>query len=152
MKSRRDRFGSCDAAIRSHLDPQEVVLAVGTCHDMTERRSIETTGVIAYVVVTDQSLRWTPDGDVRFEAALAFADVIAVREASAGHRYSVSLAHGPLVRPRWGPAHRFLMFAWGNKIVTEPLTHTELAFSRRETKAATALRGQLRNLPRVRGT
>jgi hypothetical protein len=77
MKSRRDRFGSCDAAIRSHLDPQEVVLAVGTCHDMTERRSIETTGVIAYVVVTDQSLRWTPDGDVRFEAPLAFADVIA---------------------------------------------------------------------------
>jgi len=38
------------------------------------------------------------------------------------------------------------MFEWGNAIVTMPLTHTKLAFSRRDTKAAVALRRGLADL------
>ena len=142
----RNRHEACDAAIRSHLDPGELVLAVGTCNDISERGNTETTGLLAYVVVTDRKLRWAPGADVRCEAALAFGDVTAVSEESVGHRYSIALAHPPLTRPRWGPAHRFLTFKWGNAIVTTPLPYTKLAFSRRGTKAATALRQGLGNL------
>jgi hypothetical protein len=122
------------------------VLAVGTCNDISERGNTESTGLLAYVVVTDRKLRWAPGADVRCEAALDFADVTAFSEESVGHRYSITLAHPPLKRPRWGPAHRFLTFEWGNAIVTTPLARTRLAFSRRGTKAAIALRQGLGDL------
>jgi hypothetical protein len=35
------------------------------------------------------------------------------------------------------------MFTWGNAVETSPLTHTELAFCRRDTQAAEALRNEL---------
>jgi hypothetical protein len=141
-----DRQEACDAAIRSHLDPGEHVLAVGTCNDISERGDTGTTGLLAYVVVTDRKVRWAPYADVRCEAALAFADVIAFSEETVGHRYSIALTHPPMKRPRWGPAHRFLTFAWGNAIVTTPLTRTRLGFSRRDAKAAIVLRRGLANL------
>jgi hypothetical protein len=41
------------------------------------------------------------------------------------------------------PAHRFLRFEWGDDVVTDFLSRTRLAFSRRNTEAAQALREQV---------
>jgi hypothetical protein len=137
-----DRLNACDAVLRSHLDPDEQILAVGRCEDITIQGSIDSPGW-TYVMVTSARLRWVPHGDPRFEAALAFSSVAAARERSSKHRYAIALEHAPLTRPHWGPAHRFLAFEWGNRVVTTPLTRTVLAFSRRDTEAAIALRGQV---------
>jgi hypothetical protein len=138
----RDRLNACDAVLRNHLDPHERVLAVGRCEDITIRGSIDSPGW-TYVMITNARLRWVPDADPRFEAALAFSSVTAARERSSKHRYAIHLEHAPLTRPHWAPAHRFLAFEWGNRVVTTPLTRTVLAFSRRDTEAAIALRGRL---------
>ncbi|MEO8424115.1 MAG: hypothetical protein ABI595_09430, partial [Actinomycetota bacterium] len=77
------------------------------------------------------------------EAALDFDDVTSFSEQTLGHRFMVTLEHEPLSRPHHVPAHRFLMFEWGNAVSSDPLSRTKLAFSRRDTKAAVALREQL---------
>ena len=146
-EQRKQRRDALEREIRSRLDPKEEVLAVGGCNDISERGDTSSTGVgYTFVVVTDRKLRWIPHGDLRFEVALDFADVINAAEETVGHRYSIELSHRPLTRARPGPAHRFLKYAWGNAVVTTPLTRTRLGFSRRDTKAAVALRGQLANL------
>ena len=94
-------------------------------------------------MITNARLRWVPHADLRFEAALAFSSVTAARERSSKHRYAIALEHAPLTRLHWAPAHRFLTFEWGNRLVATPLTRTVLAFSRRDTDAAIALRGQV---------
>jgi hypothetical protein len=138
----RDRLDACDAEVRSHLDPDEHVLAVGRCEDITIRGSIDSPGW-TYLMITNARLRWVPHADPTFEAALAFSSVIATRERSSKHRYAIALEHSPLTRSRWAPAHRFLTVEWGNRVVATPLTRTVLAFSRRDTDAAIALRGQV---------
>jgi len=138
----RDRLDACDAALRTHLDSDERVLAVGRCEDITIRGSIDSPGW-TYLMITNARLRWVPDADPNFEAALAFSSVTAARERSSKHRYAIVLEHSPLTRSHWAPAHRFLTFEWGNRVVATPLTRTVLAFSRRDTDAAIALRGQL---------
>ena len=137
-----DRLDACDAVLRSHLDPDERVLAVGRCEDITIRGSIDSPGW-TYLMITNARLRWVPDADPRIEAALAFSSVTAARDRSSKHRYAISLEHAPLTRSHWEPAHRFLTFEWGNRVVGTPLTRTVLAFSRRDTDAAIALRRQL---------
>jgi hypothetical protein len=138
----RDRLDACDELLRSHLDPDERVLAVGRCEDITIRGSIDSLGW-TYLLITNARLRWVPDADPKFEAALAFSSVTAARERSSKHRHAIALEHTPLRRSHWVPAHRFLMFEWGNRVMATPLTRTVLAFSRRDTDAAIALRGQL---------
>jgi hypothetical protein len=138
----RDRLDDCDAVLRSHLDPDERVLAIGRCEDITIRGSIDSPGW-TYLMITNARLRWVPHADLGFEAALAFSSVTAARERSSKHRYAIALEHAPLTRSHWAPAHRFLTFEWGNRVVATPLTRTVLAFSRRDTDAAIALRGQV---------
>lgn len=138
----RDRLDHCDAVLRSHLDPDERVLAVGRSQDITFRGSIDSPGW-TYLMITNARLRWVPHADLRFKAALAFSSVTAARERSSKHRYAIALEHAPLTRLHWAPAHRFLTFEWGNRLVATPLTRTVLAFSRRDTDAAIALRGQV---------
>jgi hypothetical protein len=98
---------------------------------------------VAYIMVTDRKLRWVPRSDLRFEASLDLDSINAASERSRGHRYAIALKHPPVSHLRWVPAHRFLIFQWGNAVASTALSHTELAFSRRDTQAATTLREQL---------
>jgi len=96
-----------------------------------------------FVMVTDRRLRWVPDARPRFEAALDLDGVTAVSQRMKTHRYAIALEHAPLRRLHHVPAHRLLMFAWGNAVAEDLFTRTELASSRRDTAAARALREQL---------
>ena len=143
MTTLRDFLAACDAAIRTHLDANEQVLAVGRCEDITESGSIDQGGAAwTYLMVTNRRVRWVPHS-LGLEASLDFDDVTAVSERSVRHRYAIALEHAPLTRPHWAPAHRFLFLEWGNAVVNRPVTRTEFAFSRRDTEAALALREQL---------
>jgi hypothetical protein len=94
-------------------------------------------------MITNTTLRWVPRVDLAFEAALALRNVSAFAERTQSHRYSIALEHTPLNRPHTVPAHRLLWFAWGDVVANDPFMKTELAFSRRDTKAAQALRSEL---------
>ena len=94
-------------------------------------------------MVTDRKLRWVPRADLRFAASLDLDDVQAVSERFDGHRYRLGLRHAPINRLRHAPAHRFATWQWGNTTEMRESTQTDLAFSRRDTKAASALRHQL---------
>jgi len=94
-------------------------------------------------MVTDKKLRWVPGWHVSYEASLELDSVTTVSERLDGHRYSIALEHPPITRLHHVPAHRFLMFEWGNASGSVALSRTVLAFSRRDTQAAEALRGQL---------
>jgi hypothetical protein len=139
-------MSTCDAAVRGHLEPAERVLSIGRCEDITQRGSIDSGGAAwTYIMVTDRRLRWVPNVDLRFEASLDLDDVRAVAEEHRAHRYAITLEHVPCMRPHWVPAHRFLGFRSGDAVSTNPLPRTKLAFSRRDTEAAVALRDQLAN-------
>jgi hypothetical protein len=130
--------------VRSHLGLEERVLAIGRCEDITVRGSINSGGAAwTYIMVTDRKLRWVPGSDLRFEASLDLDNVRTASERLDGHRYAIELDHPPVMRLHWVPAHRFLMFQWGNALTTAGMSRTELAFSRRDTDAADALRGEL---------
>jgi hypothetical protein len=94
-------------------------------------------------MVTNRRLRWVPHVTLEFEAALLFDDVTAFSERSLKHRYAIELEHGPITRTHTVPAHRFLRFEWGDDVVTDSVSRTGLAFSRRDTEAAQALRQQV---------
>jgi len=146
MTTLREFLDACDAQVRGHLEPGEQVLATGRCEDITEWGDIGKGGTgWTYAMVTNRRLRWIPRVRPEYEASLVLDDVVAVEERSEAHRYAIRLKHQPIVRPRWGPAHRFLMFRWGNSVTSDPLKRTELAFSRRDTEAARAMRRQLRD-------
>jgi hypothetical protein len=139
-----ERLRSCDAALRTHLEDGEQVVAIGRCEDVTdwggpERGSAGGT----FVMITDTKLRWVPHVDLAFEAALALRSVTAYAERTQSHRYSIALKHAPLNRPHLVRAHRFLWFAWGDVVANDPFVKTELAFSRSTTEAAQALRRAL---------
>ena len=144
MATLKELLESSDAVVRTHLEPGEHVLAVGRCEDVSERGGPEQGGsTYTYVMVTDRRLRWVPRSDLRFEASLDLDDVTTASERDVAHRYAIALVHRPVVRLHGVPARRFLTFHWGNAHSREPLTRTELAFSRRDTDAASALRRQL---------
>jgi hypothetical protein len=139
----RDQLRICDSAVRSHLDAEEQVMAVGRCEDITTEGTVERGGAgWTFVMVTSHRLRWVPRAKLENEASLAFDDVTAAFETSLGHRYGIALEHAPISR-RHRRQHRFLHSSWANPMVTMRLTRTKLAFSRRDTKAAIALREQV---------
>lgn len=140
----RDRLDRCDAHLREHLEPAEQVVAIGRCEDTTGRLGIDHGGAgWTFVMVTDRNLRWVPEVDPRFGARLDLANVHASSERLASHRHAVALEHRPIRRSWRVPAHRFLRFEWGNAMEDLSFVRTELAFSRRDTEAAIALRDQL---------
>ena len=146
MTSLRDLLMVCDESIRSRLEPDEEVLATGRCEDITEHGSISSGGATwTYVMVTSRRLRWVPRSKLRFEAAIHLDDVTAVAERTKAHRYAITVRHAPLRRLHWVPAHRFLIFRWGNAERVEEFRRTRLAFSQPDTVAAQALRDELRH-------
>jgi hypothetical protein len=141
----RDLLAACDASIRSRLEPSEEVLATGRCEDITDRGDISSGGATwTYVMVTNRRLLWVTRSKPGFEAALDLDDVTAVAEQTKAHRYAITVHHPPLRRLHWVPAHRFLMFRWGNAEKVGEFRRTRLAFSRADTVAAHALRDELR--------
>ena len=135
---------SCEADLRAHLEPDEQVVAVGRCEDITLRGDIDNGGAgWTFVMVTDRHLRWVPHVSLRFETALDLDDVTQALEQVSAHRYALTLLHAPVQALRQVPAHRFMTFEWGNATEVRPLERTRLAFSRRDTDAARALREQL---------
>jgi hypothetical protein len=136
----RRRLESCDADLRARLEPDEHVVAVGRCEDVTDPGSVDGW---TFVMVTDRHLRWVPGVSLRFETAVALDDVTKAYEQISAHRYAMTLHHAPVRALRRVPAHRFMTFRWGNATAVLTLSRTRLAFSRRDTEAARALRDQL---------
>ncbi len=96
-----------------------------------------------FVMVTDRALRWIMHLDLKLEATLDLDSVTGVTERTVAHRYAIDLEHRPLTRLHHVPEHRFLKFEWGNDFANDVFTRTSLAFSRRGTAAALALRERL---------
>jgi hypothetical protein len=140
----RERLESCEADLRAHLDPDEHLVAVGRCEDVTDRGGVDQGGAgWTFVMVTDRHLRWVPGVSLRFETAVDLDDVTDASEQISAHRYAMTMHHAPVRALRQVPAHRFMTFRWGNAIALLTLSRTRLAFSRRDTEAARALREQL---------
>ena len=140
----RERLESCEADLRAHLDPDERVIAIGRCEDISDRGGLNQGGAgWTFVMVTDSQLRWVPGVSLPFETAVELDNVTEAFEQTSAHRYAMTLHHAPVRALRVVPAHRFLAFRWGNAIAVRTLGTTRLAFSRRETDAARALREQL---------
>jgi hypothetical protein len=143
----RQQLDACEVAIRSHLDADEDILAVGRCEDLSEGKKFSGGAGWTYIMVTNKSLRWAPHADPQFEASLTFDDVTAVSESSDGP-YAIAMRHGSITRPRWARARRAEILDPDTRVTTMSTTRTELSFSRRDTKAAVALREQLsRHIP-----
>jgi hypothetical protein len=139
----KERLESCEADLRARLEPDERVIAVGRCEDVTDRGSVEGGAGWTFVMVTDRHLRWVPGVSLRFETAVALDDVTKAHERISAHRYAMTLHHAPVRALRHVPSHRFMTFRWGNAFAVLTLSRTRLAFSRRYTEAARALREQL---------
>lgn len=134
----REQLAACDAQVRNHLEPGEHVLAVGRCEDVTEEGRMGP--LRTFVMVTDRAVRWIANLDLPLEASLDLDSVTGVTERMSTHRYAIDLEHRPLTRLHHVPAHRLLKFEWGNDFANDVFTRTSLAFSRRDTAAALALR------------
>jgi hypothetical protein len=144
-------FLACDVAVRGHLEAGERVIAVGRCADITELGDAGEGGKArSYVMITDRKLRWVPHYDLRHEASLDLDYITQYRERSLAHRWAIMLMHPSVDHPRTWPARR-LPADLARELRAEgrlrdqpgPIPFTELAFSRRETAAARALRGSL---------
>jgi len=139
----KERLESCEADLRARLEPDERVVAVGRCEDVTDRGSVEGGAGWTFVMVTDRHLRWVPGVSLRFETAVDLDDVTDALEQISAHRYAMTMHHAPVRALRRVPAHRFMTFRWGNATAVLTMRRTRLAFSRRDTEAARALREQL---------
>ncbi len=138
----RDGIAAAEAQVREHLDSGEQILAVRRADDVTEAPG--STGGHSFVMVTDRALRWITFHDLRLEASLDIEAITHASERTAAHRYAMDLEHGPIRHAHYVPAHRVLSSKWGNKIAYDVFTRTSIAFSRRETAAASALRERLK--------
>jgi hypothetical protein len=95
------------------------------------------------IVVTERRALWLSNDDERWVRELAFTKVASYAEITHAHRYALALDHESIARLQRVPAHRFLTWSWGNSEAVGTVTRSVLAFSRRDTAAARALRVQL---------
>ena len=102
------------------------------------------------MLVSDQRVLWMGKDDPRWLRELPFLAVSAYIEVEHGHRYGLLFEHRPMERLEWVPAHRFLLWSWGNAETVVLVDRSFLAFSQRNTAAARAIRAQLqaRGVPR----
>jgi hypothetical protein len=132
--------------LRARLEPGERVVAEGRAfepHDDRFELSELISGPGCAVVVTERRVLWVSSGDQRWVRTLPFAVVSSYVELTQAHRYALSLDHAAMERLRWGPAHRFLGWSWGDAEELRPASRSVLGFSRRDTAAAAAIRTQL---------
>jgi hypothetical protein len=132
--------------LRARLEPGERILAQGRAfephHDEFELSQL-ISGPGCAVLVTERRALWVSSSDQRWMRMLPFAAVSSYVELTQAHRYALSLDHAAIEQLRWGPAHRFLGWSWGNAEEVRPATRSVLGFSRRDTAAAGAIRTQL---------
>lgn len=76
-------------------------------------------------------------------SAIGLDDVTDALERTSAHRYAIRLRHETIRALRRVPKRRVLGYEWGSVDAVRRLRMTTLAFSRRETDAARALREQL---------
>jgi len=132
-----------EAHLRAHLEPDEHVIAVGRCEDITLQGDIDSGGAgWTLVMVTDRHIRWVPHGLLRFATAVDLDDVDEAIERTSAHRYAITLRHTKVHALRLVP-DPLRRLSGGEKEAVRELEATRLAFSRRDTEAARALRAQL---------
>ena len=149
--------------LRARLEPGERILAQGRAfepHWDTFELSQVISGPGCAVLVTERRALWVSRSDKRWVRFLPFAVVRFYIELTQAHRCALALDHEAMERLQWVPARRLLAWSWGNAEVVRPVTSSALAFSRRDTKAARAIRsrlqamgvpaGQPRSLPKRR--
>jgi hypothetical protein len=130
------------------LEPGERVLAAGRAFEPRDGFRFELSTVISgpgcAVVVTEHRVLWLCGGeDQRWIRSLPFALVRSYTEITQAHRYALVLDHQPMERLQWVPAHQLLWWSWGNAEAVGRVTSSTLAFSRRDTRAARAIRSWL---------
>jgi hypothetical protein len=148
----------------ARLEPGERVLARGRAFEPRDALGLDLAMVISgpgcAVAVTERRVLWVSRDDQRRVRSLPFALVRSYTEITQAHRYALALDHQRIDRRQWVPAHQLLWWSWGNAEAVRPVTSSVLAFSRRDTKAARAIRSRLqaigvpagepRSLPHVR--
>ncbi len=146
----------------ARLEPGEQVLARGRAFEPRDAPGLDLSTVISgpgcAVAVTERRALWVSRDDERWVRSLPFAQVTSYTEIAQAHRYALALDHRSIERLQWVPAHQLLGWSWGNAVAVRPVTSSTLAFSRRDTKAAQAIRsrlqaigvpaGEARSLPR----
>ena len=144
MGGLEDHLEACESDLRGRLEADERVIAVGRAEDITLRGDIDAGGAAwTFVMVTDRYLRWVPYCRPRYVTAVRLDDVTDALDRTSAHRYAIRLRHATIRALRDVPKYRFLGFQWGNTDAVRLLRMTTLAFSRRDTQAARALRDQL---------
>jgi hypothetical protein len=136
--------------LEGRLEPGERVLARGRAFEPPDSLRFDLSMVIGgpgcVVAVTERRVLWVGRDDQRWVRSLPFALVRSYTEITQAHRYALALDHQRIERLRWVPAHRLLWWSWGDAEVVRPVTGSALAFSRRDTKAARAIRSRLQAL------
>lgn len=163
---RTERFRRWMGLLEARLDPGERILARGRAFELHADLGLDLDlgggGPGVAVAVTEQRVLWAGRADRRWVRELRFDRTRSYTEVTRAHRYALALDHDGLDRLVWAPAHRFLVWSWGNAEVVRPMTTTVLAFSRPDTEAVLAVRSRLeaagvrangpRRLPRPRRT
>jgi hypothetical protein len=131
----------------ARLQPGERVLARCRAFEPRDALRFDLSTVISSpgcaVAVTERCVLWVSRDDQRWVRSLPFALVTSYTEISQAHRYALALDHQSIERLQWVPAHQLLWWSWGNAEAVRPVTSSALAFSRRDTTAARAIRSRL---------
>jgi hypothetical protein len=134
--------------LAARLEPGERMLAWGRAFEPHDAFRFDLSTVISgsgcAVAVTERCVLWVSRDDQRWVRTLPFALVRSYAEITQAHRYALALDHERLERLQWVRAHQLLWWSWGNAEAVRSVTSSALAFSRRDTKAARAIRGRLR--------
>jgi hypothetical protein len=132
----------------ARLEPAERVLARGRAFEPRDALGFDLATAISgpgcAVVVTERCVLWVSRDDQRWVRSLPLDLVRSYTEITQAHRYALALDHRSIDRLQWVPAHQLLWWSWGNAEAVRPVTSTVLAFSRRDTEAARAIRSRLR--------
>jgi hypothetical protein len=144
----------CEKRLRALLPEDEPVIAVGTAETRRDLEGdIAEAGRWTFLVVTEHRVVHADWG--RHSAPheeIVFDDVATWADGHQYHRYAMTIEHPPLPRLERGPAHQFLWFRWGRKLVEHNRGETNLVFSHSDTAAAKALRNALLSLERPHGS
>jgi hypothetical protein len=131
----------------ARLEPGERLLARGRAFEPRDALRFDLSTVISgpgcAVAVTERCVLWVSRDDDRWVRSLPFAVVRSHAEITQAHRYALALDHESIERLQSVPAHQLLWWAWGNAEAVQCVTGSVLAFSRRDTKAARAIRSRL---------
>jgi hypothetical protein len=144
---RTEHFHRWMELLAAQLEAGERVLARGRAFEPPDPLQFDLSMVISgpgcAVAVTERRVLWVSRDDQRWVRSLPFALVRSYTEITQAHRYALALDHQRIDRVRWVPARQLLWWSWGTAEAVRPVASSVLAFSRRDTKAARAIRSRL---------